>query len=346
MIKMDIQSTLNKGFISEIKSLIENSKQNIAISVNAEMTLLYWQIGQRIHAEVLKDNRAEYGKEIIKNLCIELIAEYGGSFSEKNIRRMMQFAVVFPNFEIVVSLIRQLSWTHILAILPIEDPLKRDFYIEMCKHEKWSVRIFRERIQSMLYERTAISRKPEETIKNDLVLLKDEQKMNPDLVFRDPYFLDFLGLKDTYSEKDLETAIIAELQRFINELGSDFAFLARQKRIQIDNRDYKIDLLFFHRRMKCLVAIDLKIRDFDAAHKGEMELYLRYLEKYETVEGENSPIGLILCAGKNPEHVELLQLDKSNIKVADYLTQLPPKELLLEKLQKAIEIARSRHDEN
>jgi len=339
---MDAQLTINKGFIGEIKSLIESSKQNIAVSVNAEMTLLYWQIGQRINAEVLKDNRAEYGKEIIKNLCLELITIYGGSFSEKNIRRMMQFAVVFPSFEIVVSLIRQLSWTHILAILPIEDPLKRSFYIEMCKLERWSVRTFRERIQSMLYERTAISRKPEGTIKNELVLLKDEQKMNPDLVFRDPYILDFLGLKDTYSEKDLETAIIAELQRFIIELGSDFAFLARQKRIQIDNRDYKIDLLFFHRRMKCLVAIDLKIREFDAAYKGEMELYLRYLEKYETVEGENSPVGLILCAGKNPEHVELLQLDKSNIKVADYLTQLPSKELLLEKLHKAIEIARTK----
>lgn len=262
--------------------------------------------------------------------------------TEKNIRRMMQFASVFPDIEIVVSLIRQLSWTHILAVLPIEDPLKRDFYIEMCKIERWSVRTFRERIQSMLYERTAISRKPEETIKKELVLLKNEQKMNPDLVFRDPYFLDFLGLKDTYSEKDLETAIIAELQRFIIELGSDFAFLARQKRIQIDNKDYKIDLLFFHRRMKCLVAIDLKIREFDAAYKGEMELYLRYLEKYETIEGEKSPVGLILCAGKNPEHVELLQLDKSNIKVADYLTQLPPKELLLEKLHKAIEIARTK----
>lgn len=339
---MDEKLPINKGFVREIKSLIERSKQNIAVSVNAEMTLLYWQIGHRINAEVLKDNRAEYGKEIIKNLCLELIADYGGSFSEKNIRRMMQFAIVFPNLEIVVSVIRQLSWTHILAVLPIEDPLKREFYIEMCKLERWSVRTFRERIQSMLYERTVISRKPEKTIKNELVQLKDEQKMNPDLIFRDPYFLDFLGLKDTYSEKDLETAIIAELQRFIIELGSDFAFLARQKRIQIDNRDYKIDLLFFHRRMKCLVAIDLKIQEFDAAHKGEMELYLRYLEKHETVEGENCPVGLILCAGKNPEHVELLQLDKSNIKVADYLTQLPPKELLLEKLQKAIEIARTR----
>jgi predicted nuclease of restriction endonuclease-like (RecB) superfamily len=224
----------------------------------------------------------------------------------------------------------------------MEETLKRDFYIEMCKLEKWSTRTLQERIQSMLFERTAISKKPEQTIKNDLSLLNKEQKLSADLVFKDPYVLDFLGLKDTYSEKDLESAIIAELQRFISELGSDFAFLARQKRITIDTTDYYIDLLFYHRRLKCLVAIDLKIGNFEASYKGQMELYLRYLEKYEQVEGENLPIGLILCSGKNEEHVELLQLDKSNIRVADYLTVLPSQEVLKQKLHQAIEIARSR----
>lgn len=337
---------LQKEFIGEIRKLIETSRQNIAISVNAEMTLLYWQVGKRINVEVLQGNRADYGKQVVVLLSKNLIIEYGQGWSEKHLRHCLRFFEIFSDFQIVSTLWRQLSWSHFKEVIYIEDPLKREFYIEMCKLEKWSVRTFRERIQSMLYERTAISKKPEDTIKNDLLLLKDEQRMNPDLVFRDPYFLDFLGLKDTYSEKDLESAIIAELQRFIIELGSDFAFLARQKRIQIDNRDYKIDLLFFHRRMKCLVAIDLKIREFDAAHKGEMELYLRYLEKYETVDGENSPVGLILCAGKNPEHIELLQLDKSNIKVADYLTELPTKEILLEKLHKAIEIAKIRQNLN
>ncbi|MDP4820442.1 MAG: PDDEXK nuclease domain-containing protein [Saprospiraceae bacterium] len=193
---------------------------------------------------------------------------------------------------------------------------------------------------SMLYWQ--IGKKPEQTIQNDLNQLQNEQQLSPDLVFRDPYFLDFLGLKDTYSEKDLETAIIAELQRFITELGNDFAFLARQKRITIDNRDYKIDLLFYHRRLKCLVAIDLKLGEFEAGFKGQMELYLRYLEKYDMVEGEKQPIGLILCAGKNEEHVELLQLDKSNIRVAEYLTELPDKALLQQKLHQAIENARNR----
>jgi len=332
--------------LTEVSQLIEQTKVTVAVNVNAELSLLYWNIGKKIEDEILSNSRAEYGKQILQTLSTELERIYGNSFSEKNIRRMLQFYKLFPEKEIVVSLIRQLTWTHILAIIPIEDPLKREFYIEICKLEKWSVRTFRERIKSMLYERTAISKKPDETIKHDLELLKNEQKMSPDLVFRDPYFLSFLGLSDTYSEKDLETSIIAELQRFITELGSDFAFLARQKRITIDNRDYYIDLLFFHRRLKCLVAIDLKIGEFEAAYKGQMELYLRYLEKYEMVEGENQPIGLILCSGKNQEHVELLQLDKSNIKVSEYLTKLPSMEILQQKFHQSIENAKNRILEN
>lgn len=239
-------------------------------------------------------------------------------------------------------MIRQLSWTHILVLIPIEDSLKRSFYIEMCKLEKWSVRTFRERVNSMMYERTAISKKPETTIQNNIELLKTEQTISADLVFKDPYVLDFLGLKDTYSEKDLESSILIELQNFIIELGNDFAFMARQKRITIDNEDYYIDLLFYHRRLKCVIVIDLKVGKFEAAHKGQMELYLRWLEKHEMVEGENLPIGLILCSHKNEEHIELLQLEQSNIKVAEYLTKLPDMKLLENKLHQAIERAKSR----
>ncbi len=330
------------SLVSDIKTLIEQSKQHVSVAVNATITMLYWNIGSRINNEIgSKDHAEKYGKQIVATLWRQLESEYGASFSEKNLRRMMQFASVFADEKIVVSLIRQLSWSHLKILIPIEDPIKRMFYIEMCKIEKWSVRTFRERIQSMLYERTAISKKPEETIKNELQQLNSTNVITPDLVFRDPYFLDFLGLKDTYSEKDLESAIVAELQRFITELGTDFAFLARQKRLMIDNRDYYIDLLFYHRKLKCLIAIDLKIGEFDAAHKGEMELYLGYLEKYESVEGENPPIGLILCTGKNPDHIELLQLHKSNIKVADYFTILPAKEILLDRLHKAIAIAQN-----
>ncbi len=174
--------------------------------------------------------------------------------------------------------------------------------------------------------------------------------MSADLVFHDPYILDFLGLESDYSEKDLESAIVFELQRFITEMGNDFAFMARQKRISVDGEDYYIDLLFFNRRLRSMVAIDLKLTDFKASYKGQMELYLRWLEKYEMLDGENKPIGLILCTGKNEEHIELMHLHESNIRVAEYLTKLPDKKLLEQKLQKAVEIAKEKmsriHTEN
>ena len=333
---------LTKGLISEIKQLIESSKSKVAVTVNSEMSLLYWTIGKRIKEEINNNGGTVYGKSIVQSISNNLVMEYGSSLSEKNLRRMIQFAEVFREEKIVVSLIRQLSWTHILAVIPIENKIKRDFYIELCIHERWSVRTFRERINSMLFERTAISKIPEQTIINDIEILKNEGKLSNDLVFRDPYLLDFLGLKETYSERDLESSILLELQNFIIEMGSDYAFLARQKRITIDNVDYYIDLLFYHRRLKCLIAIDLKIGKFEAAHKGQMELYLRWLEKHEMIEGENNPIGLILCSYKNEEHIELLQLDKSNIKVAEYLTALPQIKVLERKLHESILKAKER----
>jgi len=335
----EIEST---QLIGSIKELIEQSKQQVAVTVNAIITDLYWRVGNIINRDILQNNRAEYGKQIVLTLSAQLELQYGKGWGEKHLRHCMRFAYAFPDEQIIYTLCRQLSWSHLRLVMFMDDVLKREFYIEMCKVEKWSVRTFRERINSMLYERTTISKKPETVIKNDLNLLKNEQQISTELVFRDPYFLDFLGLKDTYSEKDLETAIIAELQRFITEMGNDFAFMARQKRITVDNRDYKIDLLFYHRRLKSLVVIELKLGEFEAGYKGQMELYLRYLQKYELVEGENKPIGLILCAGKNEEHVELLQLDQSNIKVAEYLTILPPKKLLQQKLHQAIEYAKNR----
>jgi predicted nuclease of restriction endonuclease-like (RecB) superfamily len=338
---MNNEPHLSQILFSEIRLLIEQGRQQVAVTVNATMTLLYWQVGKRINDDILKNNRAEYGRKIVNALSAQLVSEYGKGWSEKHLRHCLRFAEVFPDEAIVSALRRQLSWTHLRTVMYIDDGLKRAFYIEMCRLEKWSTRTLEERINSMLYERTAISKKPEETIQRELQQLGATGQITPDLVFRDPYFLDFLDLKDSYSEKDLESAITAELQRFITELGSDFAFMARQKRIPIDSRDYYLDLLFYHRRLKALIAIDLKLGEFDAAYKGQMELYLAWLEKHESVEGENPPIGLILCAGKNPEHVELLQLHKSNIKVADYFTILPSKAVLLDKYHKAIAIARN-----
>lgn len=326
----------------EIKLLIDQSRRQVAQTVNAAISVLYWQVGKRLQKEVLQHQRAEYGKEIINSLSKQLVQEYGKGWSKRQIHYFLRFAEAFPEEEIVHTVCAQLSWSHIRQIIPMDSEVKRMFYIEICKLEKWSVRNLQEKIDSMLYERTAISKKPEETIKASLDKLKNQDSINPDLVFRDPYFLDFLGLSDTYSEKDLEDSILNELQKFIGELGSDFAFLARQKRIGIDQVDYYIDLLFYHRRLKSLVAIDLKLGHFKAEYKGQMELYLRWLEKHETVEGENPPIGLILCASKNQEHIELLQLDKGNIKVAEYLVHLPPIKVLEQKLHRAIEIAQNK----
>lgn len=327
---------------SEIKQLIDQSRRQVAQTVNSAISVLYWQVGKRLQKEVLQHQRAEYGKEIIHSLSQQLVHEYGKGWSKRQIHYCLRFAEVFPEEEIVHTLCAQLSWSHIRQIIPMDTEVKRMFYIEICKLERWSVRDLQEKIDSMLYERTAISKKPEETIKSSLEKLKNQDPINPDLVFRDPYFLDFLGLRDTYSEKDLEDSILNELQKFIGELGSDFAFLARQKRISIDQVDYYIDLLFYHRRLKSLVAIDLKLGHFKAEYKGQMELYLRWLEKHETLEGENPPIGLILCASKNQEHIELLQLDRGNIKVAEYLVHLPPIKVLEQKLHRAIEIAQNK----
>jgi len=322
--------------IYEIRELIETARERVAQTVNAGMTLLYWQIGRRIHKDILREKRAEYGAEIIVSLSRQLVTDYGRGFSEKNLRRMVQFADVFPDEKIVVSLIRQLSWTHFIALIPLKEPMQREFYAEMCRVERWSVRTLRQRINSMLYERTALSKKPDQLAAKELQKLREEDKLSPDLVFRDPYFLDFLDLKSAYSEKDLEAAILREMEHFILELGVGFAFLGRQKRISVDHEDYYLDLLFYHRKLRRLVAIELKLGKFQAADKGQMELYLRWLDRYERDQSEGSPLGIILCAGKSSEHVELLELDKSGIHVASYLTELPPRDLLQKKLKEAI----------
>ncbi len=335
---------IEKQSLEKIEALIVQSTYQVALSVNTIMSNLYWHIGKEIKGVLLQNQKADYGQKFIEIVSKTLITKYGKGYNKSNLFNAMKVFEVFEDENIFHALSGKLSWTHFRQIAYISEPLKREFYLEMCKSERWSTRTLQDRIKSMLYERTAISKKPDETIKNELKNLKNAQKISPDLIFKDPYFLDFLGLKDTYSEKDLENAILAELQRFLIELGSDFAFLSRQKRITIDHTDYYIDLLFYHRRLKCLVALDLKLGDFEAGYKGQMELYLRYLEKYEKVDGENSPIGLILCSGKNEEHIELLDLEKSNIRVAEYLTILPPMELLKEKLHKAIEYAKVRNE--
>lgn len=330
----------------EVRKLIVDARQQTARMVNAGLTLLYWQVGDRIRREALRDQRAEYGATIVRKLSARLEAEFGRGFGEKNLHRMVQFAESFPDSSIVATLSRQLGWSHFKEVLPLRDSLQRDFYAEMCRLERWSVRALRSRIDSMLYERTALSKKPAKLIKQELVALREDDRLTPDLVFRDPYVLDFLGLRDTYSEKDLENALLREIESFLLELGTGFTFVERQKRITLDGDDYYLDLLFYHRRLRRLVAIELKIGHFRPADAGQIELYLRWLDRHDRQEGEEKPIGLILCAGQKRETVEVLELGPRGIHVAEYLTELPAPELLQQRFHDAVVRTRLRLEQH
>jgi len=334
----------NESLFVDVRQMIEEAKQAVSQTINAGLTILNWNIGDRINQEILNNKRAKYGEKILPTLSAKLTEEYGSGYSERNLKRMIDFASRFPDVGIVITLSRQLSWSHFIAIIPLKTDLERAFYAQMCRIEKWNVRTLRRKIQSMLFERTAISQKPEELAKLELQALQKEDQITPDLVFQNPYILDFLGLKSRFKEKDLEQAILNKLEQFLLELGRGFTFVERQKRMIIDGEDYKLDLLFYHRKLKRLVAIDLKIGKFKAEYKGQMELYLRWLEKYETEPEEKQPIGLILCAEGNYEQIELLQLDETNVKVAQYITEYLPKDLLKKKLHQFLEMSKKHFD--
>jgi predicted nuclease of restriction endonuclease-like (RecB) superfamily len=268
------------ALLADLRGLILQAREGVARAVDSGLTALYWHIGQRIRQDILREKRAEYGEEIVSALSAQLSTEFGRGFSRRNLFNMVRFAEVFPDARIVQPLAAQLSWTHFSLIIYLDDPLQRDFYAEMCRLERWSKRTLEKKINGMLYERTALSRKPEKLAAMELKQLREEDKLTPDLVFRDPYILDFLGLKDTYGEKDLEAAILREMEAFILELGVGFCFVARQQRMQIDDRDYYLDLLFYHRKLRRLIAIDLKLGKFEAGDKGQMELYLGWLKRY------------------------------------------------------------------
>ena len=334
-----------QSLIQDLRQIIDQARGQVAATANYALTTMYWHIGERINREALGNKRAEYGKQIVAQVARQLQEEYGKKgFEERTIRRMMQFAQLFPDFQIVSTLLSKLSWSHFLIVMTLKDELQREFYMTMAAAERWSVRTLQAKIDGMLYERTAISGKPEEFIKKELSTLRDDNVMSPDLVFKSPYFLEFTGLKGMYSEKSLEDCLVAHLEQFLIELGNGFCFVARQKRMIIDGEDFKLDLLFYHRRLHRLIAIDLKKGRFKAEYKGQMELYLRWLEANEVEPGEESPLGLLLCTEGSEEQIELLQLDKAGIKVAKYITELPPREVLQRQIQKSLEAAKARFE--
>lgn len=320
-----------KLLFRELSLLIDQSKQHVVFAVNNTLTMLFWQIGEKINSHVLRHKRAEYGKQIVATLSRELVEKYGNSFEEKNLRRMMQFSEQFTDVEIVVTLSRQLSWSHFLVLLPIKNQEAKTFYAETSAKERWGVRELREQIEKKIFERKSIA--------NIQLRQGDDATV---AIFKDPYFLDFLNLKEGYLESDVESAILRELESFILELGNGFTFVARQKRMIIDNEDFYLDLLFYHRKLKRLVAIELKLGKFHAKYKGQMELYLKWLDRYEKQEGENPPIGLLLCAETSREQIDLLEMYKDGIMVAEYWTELPTKKELGKRLHAALIQARER----
>jgi predicted nuclease of restriction endonuclease-like (RecB) superfamily len=330
------------NLLADVRELILAARQTVARGVNAALVRVYWEIGKRIRNDVLQQTRAKYGEEILPTLSAKLVPEFGEGFSIRNLARMISFAEAFPEKKVVTMLSENLGWSHFVELLPLKRDLQRDFYAEMCRIEHWSVRTLRKKIGGMLYERTALSKKPDKLAAIELKNLREEDKITPDLVFRDPYLLDFLGLKGAYSEKDFEASILRELEMFLVELGGDFAFVARQKRIIVDGEDFYLDLLFYHRRLRRLVAIDLKMRKFEPSDIGQIEFYLRWLKKHEMRPGEEEPLGLILCAEKSDERVELLELEARGIRIAEYLTEFPPKKVLKQKLHQAVVLARAR----
>jgi len=324
-------SDINMGatLLKDLAVLIEQSRRQVAITANSSVTLLFWQVGNRINEHILHNKRAEYGKQVVSSVSLQLEQKYGRSFAEKNVRRMMQFAEQFNDFEIVVPLARQLSWSHIIILLPLKSMEAKMFYAKAVSENSLGKRELREQINRKAFERSEIAN-------NQLVKHKNLALDT----FKDPYILDFLQLNDDYLEKDLEEAILCELERFIMEMGKGFTFVERQKRLIIDGEDFYLDLLFFHRKLKRLVAIELKIGKFQAKDKGQMELYLKWLDRYEKQEGEEKPVGLILCAESSREQVELLELYKDGIMVAEYWTDLPPKKELEKHLHQALIDAR------
>lgn len=329
---------------ADVSELINSAKNYVFDEANKAVAILNWHIGNKINNEILKDERAKYGKNIAKELGVKLTMQFGKGYTKDALLRMVGVVKKFPDFEIFKHLAQQLRWSHFVEIRIIDDPLKREFYAELCRVERWTVRELRNKIATMVYERTAIAKKPEKVIAQEIQRLRDTRELTADFVFRDPYTLDFLEIDRPYSEKELEQAILNDIEKFLLEMGHDFAFLARQKRITVDGVDYWMDLLMFHRKLHCMIVVELKIGKFMAADKGQLELYLRWLEQHEMQPGEKPPIGLVMCSEKSTTHVELLQLEGSGIKVSQFLTELPPKQILESKLQSTIREARERYD--
>jgi predicted nuclease of restriction endonuclease-like (RecB) superfamily len=314
-----------------VVGIIENRKSRAATYVNEETTLMFWEVGHYVSSVVLDFRRAAYGKKILSELATKLVERYGRNFAERNIYRMMQFADQFSDSEILSPLATKLSWSHFIELLPIKSEEARLYYANDAATRSYSTKELRRQISRKAYDRREIANA--ELSENSAI---------PFNVFRDPYLLDLYGLRENFLEADLEKVILTEIEAFILEFGHGFSFVDRQKRMIIGGEDTILDLLFFHRILKRLIAVELKIGKFKAEYYGQMALYLKWLDKYERQEGEAAPLGIILCATANREKIELLETDKAGIAVAEYWTHLPQKAEFERKIQEILIEARER----
>jgi len=355
------------NLITEIVSLIEQGRKTAVRYVNTALVVTYWLVGRRIVEYEQKGKaRAEYGGELLKKISVDLTKRFGKGFGYINLNLMRQFFLAYPfkrilytaseessKPKIIQTLSKQfqkshtlssqseiphtlgakfpLSWSHYCLLMRLEEHHERKFYESECISGNWSVRQLDRQIQSMLYERTALSKH------KMAVIDKAHQKpiiLKPEDEIKDPYILEFLGLKDEYSESQLEEALIKHLEHFLLELGIGFTFVARQKRITLEGTHYRLDLLLYHRILKCLVAIDLKIGEFSHADAGQMNLYLNYLKDKEKLTGENDPVGIILCSDKKKTVAEYALAGMSNkIFASKYKLQLPDPNILKKEIE-------------
>src|SRR3989344_1541232 len=330
--KIEINNPIMNPVYTKIRDIIESARLNVFKTVNSTMVYTYWEIGRVIVEEEQKGKeRAEYGLNLLKMLSIKLTKEFGRGFDESNLRNIRQFYILFPNRD---ALRNELTWTHYRLLIRVEREDSRSFYLNETINSKWSTRELERQISSLLYERIALS-KDKEKVKE--MSLKGQVIEKPADVIKDPYVLEFLGLKENaqYLERDMEKVLIEKLKEFLLELGKGFSFIERQKRITVDGDHYYIDLVFYNYILKCFFLIDLKVGKLTHHDIGQMDFYVRYFEKEEKLEGDNPTIGLILCSDKNEVMAKYTLLSEGkNIFASKYKLYLPTEDELKRELQK------------
>lgn len=325
-----------KIIFQEIKEILQEAKNKVYKVANNAMVEAYWNIGRVIVEKQGGKDKAEYGTALLKNLSKEMTKEFGKGFTLTNLKYMRQFYLTFPKSH---ALSDQLSWTHYRLLMRVENENTRNFYLEESIKEKWSTRQLERQITTLFYERI-LSSKNKNKVAQEIYKLEPQRKQPEDII-KDPYVLEFLGLPENmdFLEKNLEQALIDHLQKFLLELGRGFSFVARQKRITFDGRHFYIDLVFYNYILKCFVLIDLKVGDLTHQDLGQMQMYVHYFEDEMMTEGDNPPIGIVLCADKSESVVKYtLPKGEKQIFASKYMVYLPTEEELLSEVKKEYNI--------